>query len=122
MSLKLYLWGLKIWTLVSFVAVSAVVYFYDPNQGGVNLIFFYSSVFLFLGGMFTLLLTLSRKKYTEDDEVLLINVGMSFRQGMLLALLGVILLGMQSFRVLVWWDGLLVLAGILLVELFFLTR
>jgi len=47
---------------------------------------------------------------------------LSLRQGMLLSLLACGLLFLQSFRILVWWDGLLLLAGIFLIELYFLNK
>ncbi|MCX6763190.1 MAG: hypothetical protein NTZ97_00430 [Candidatus Moranbacteria bacterium] len=57
---------------------------------------------------------------TKDTAIS--NVSLSLRQGILLALLAVGLLALQSFRMLVWWDGLFLLAGIFLIELYFLSR
>ncbi|TAK95621.1 hypothetical protein EPO05_03620 [Patescibacteria group bacterium] len=123
MTLKAYLWGLKFATLLSFVALLSVVWFFDPyREGWIGLVLFYLSVLFFFSGIFATMLTAGRRRAAESEEVLFINVGMSFRQGVLLALLVVALLLLQSFRVLVWWDGLLVVAGILLAELYFLTR
>ena len=56
------------------------------------------------------------------DEMHIANVALSFRQGILLALLAVGLLILQSFRMLVWWDALLVVAGVFLIELYFLSK
>ena len=50
------------------------------------------------------------------------SVGVSFRQGALIAIAVCALLILQSFRLLVWWDGGIIVAGILLIELWFLSR
>jgi hypothetical protein len=122
MSLKAYLWGLKFSTFLALAAWGLIVFYVDPEKSGLEgQAFFYSSLFLALAGFFTLFFTLVRKKVVDEEEQLF-HVGMSLRQGLLLALLAVILLMMQHFRVLVWWDGLLVVAGTLLAELYFLSR
>jgi len=74
-----------------------------------------------LSGLFNLILLRLRKKITTSENAFA-QVGLSFRQSTLLSLLAIGLLVMQSFRVLVWWDGLLFLAGIFLIELYFLSK
>jgi hypothetical protein len=49
------------------------------------------------------------------------NIILSLRQGILLALLATSLLVLQGLRMLLWWDGLLIVAGIFLIELYFLS-
>ena len=51
-----------------------------------------------------------------------VNIGLSFRQGFLLAVLALGVLILQGMRLLVWWDGLLLVVGIFLVELYFLSK
>lgn len=122
MSLKAYLWGLKISTVLALSAWGLTLFWVDPQKGGwVGQLLFYSSLFLTLSGIFALLLTAVRKRKTDNEEQMF-HVGMSLRQGLLLAVLAIALLAMQRFGVLVWWDGLLAVAGILLVELYFLSR
>lgn len=122
MTLKSYLWGMRLGTLLALIAWSLVVFYTDPEKGDVLVKFiFYFTLFLFLSGIFILMLSLLRRKF-GGNGVVLSDLGMSFRQGMLLALLVVILLILQSFRFLVWWDGLLSVAGIFLIELYFLTK
>ena len=122
MTLKSYLWGMRFSTFLAFLAWSLVVFNADPEKGGATVKFvFYFTLFLFLSGIFILVLSLLRRKLGKDGMALS-DLGMSFRQGALLSVLTIILLILQSFRYLTWWDGLLAVAGIFLVELYFLTK
>jgi hypothetical protein len=122
MSLKAYIWGIRIVTLLSLGAFVCVVKFVDPDAAGlVGKILFYVSVFFFLSGFFNLLLLFLRKRKANAENAFS-NIGLSFRQGILLALFSIGLLIMQSFRVLIWWDGLLLLAGIFIIELYFVSK
>lgn len=122
MTLRSYIWGMRIVTLFSIIALALVVYYVDPEgSGAVGKAIFYLVLFFVLSGFFNLLLLRLRQKMT-DEENAHATVGLSFRQSVLLAILAIGLLIMQSFRILVWWDGLLLVAGIFLVELYFLSR
>lgn len=122
MSLKAYLWGLRISTVLALLAWSLTVVYVDPEKGGyVGQVLFYPSLFLVVTGFSTLIFTAIRRRKVEAEGQLF-HIGMSLRQGLLLGILTVGLLLMQSFRVLVWWDGLLALAAVLLAELYFLSR
>lgn len=121
MTLNVYLWGMRISTILALLAWGAVIYYVDPSKTGIlGQVLFYGSLFLALSGVFTIFFTWLRRKVNQDESF--VYIGMSFRQGLLLSLLVVILLIMQSFGVLVWWDGLLVVAALFLVELYFLSR
>lgn len=123
MTLKTYLWSIFGGALLSLIALGLVIAKVDPQTAGfLGQLMFYASAFLFFSGMFVFIFTLSRMRWSAQVESMSSVLAASFRQGILLALLCIILLLMQSFRVLTWWDGLLVLAGILLVELYFLAR
>jgi len=122
MTLKSYIWGIRAVTLFSIAALGLIVYYVDPEATGtVGKALFYLVLFLVLSGLFNLILLRLRKKITTSENALA-QVGLSFRQSTLLSLLAIGLLVMQSFRVLVWWDGLLFLAGIFLIELYFLSK
>ena len=109
-------------TLFSIGALGLVVYYVDPDSGGIiNISLFYLVLFFVFTGFSNLFLLRLRRRMT-DAETAGFNVSLSLRQGMLLAVLAVGLLILQSFRILVWWDGLLLLAGVFLIELFFLAR
>lgn len=122
MSLKAYIWGIRILTLLSLGAFIVVVKFVDPdNSGLVGKIFFYLSVFFFLSGFFNLLLLRLRKR-NLDAEKNFSTIGLSFRQGILLSIFSIGILILQSFRMLIWWDGLLLMFGVFIVELYFVSR
>lgn len=122
MTLGAYIWGIRFVTLVSVAAFGLVINFVDPDATGlVGKVLFYLSLFFALSGILNLFFLWLRRKFM-GIEMASMSVGLSFRQGNLLALFAVGLLIMQSFRVLVWWDGLLLLVGIFLVELYFLSR
>lgn len=122
MTLKIYLWGMRISTVLAVLALGAIVYYIDPEESAVvGRILFYVSLFLAMAGILILFLTWIRRKFS-DNQSSFIFIGMSFRQGILLSFLTVTLLFMQSFRILAWWDGLLMVAAIFLAELYFLSR
>ncbi|MEK7598191.1 MAG: hypothetical protein AAB487_00450 [Patescibacteria group bacterium] len=122
MTLKSYIWGIRLVALVSFIAGVLVVLYTDPEKAGTTgLVLFYMIVFFFLSSFFNLLLLWVRKK-TLGSEAVALNINLSFRQGMLLSIFAVGLLVLQSLRLLVWWDGLLLLAGVFVIELYFLSK
>ncbi len=122
MTLRAYIWGIRAVTLLSLVALSAIVVYIDPqNSAWVGLTLFYLATFFSASGMFNLLLLFLRKKLL-GEEAAADSVGLSFRQGVLLSGIVVGVLILQSFRVLVWWDAMLVVGGVFLVELYFLSR
>ena len=121
MTLRSYLWGIKIGTLLSLTALGFVVYYIDPDKSGIiGWILFFISLFLSLSGIFILSLTWIARKVNKE-KMAFSHLGMNFRQGVLLAFLAILLLLLQYFRVLTWWDGLLVAGGVFLIELYFLS-
>ncbi|EKE11051.1 MAG: hypothetical protein ACD_15C00149G0004 [uncultured bacterium] len=122
MSLRAYIWGIRILTLLSFGVFVAVVKLVDPDSSGlVGKIIFYLSAFFFLSGFFNLLL-LRLRKSNVNAENNFSSIGLSFRQGILLALFSIGILILQSFRILIWWDGLLLMFGTFIIELYFVSR
>jgi hypothetical protein len=132
MSYRFFLWLMRILALVSFGALLTVMMFSSPylnNQSFqelalFNVIIFEVSLFLGLWASLSLFLFWLRTLKIKDPRTKELNtsVGVSIRQGFLLALIFLILLIMQSFGILVWWDGLLAVGVILLIELYFLAR
>ncbi len=122
MTLKVYIWGMRIITLLSLIALGTVIFYVNPESAGIfGMVLFYLIIFFVLSGIFNLFLLFIRKKLL-GKEVVATNVGLSFRQGILLAIFCLIILILQSYRILVWWDALLSLGGIFLIELYFLNR
>ncbi len=122
MTIRAYLWGMRFCTLVALGSLILVVYRINPEKDGIpGQTLFYISLFFFITGIATLFLFWLRRTFSKN-EVVYANVGISFRQGVFVALTVLVLLILQSFRILVWWDGGIVLAGVLLIELWFLSR
>lgn len=123
MTLKSYLWGIRFGTVLSFIAWVMVILYINPEKSGfAGHLLFYASTFLFFAGVLILFFTWMKRRIGDDDEVAFIYLGTSFRQGILIALLLIGLLILQQHRMLLWWNGLLMVAGIFLMELYFLTR
>ncbi len=122
MTLRTYLWVVKIVTLFSFMALSAVVYFIDPERTGwAGKAIFYLVLFFALSGLLNLILTKLRNIWGGEKTVIL-NINLSFRQSVLLSAILIGLLLLQGLQILVWWTGLLLVSSIFLVELYFLSR
>ena len=128
MSEKAFQWGMRAVLVVGLAASVLVVMmtspYYNQDPEAKNfavIVVFYLSLAVLFTGVFSSFLFWLRKK-ASSKELMNVHMGVSFRQGCLLALVMVALLALQSFRVLTWWDGLLVAGAVLMVELYFLAR
>jgi hypothetical protein len=132
MSHRFFLWGMRALAVVSFLLMlTALVYlspYSDPysfrQSVSINILVFEVSLFFALSAGFSLLLFWIRTLKLDDlrNKELDSFAGVSFRQGFLLGLAVLILLIMQSFQILIWWDGLLAIGAIIMAELYFLAR
>ena len=122
MTLRSYIWGMRIAVLFSIVALGLAVNFINPESSGVpGKALFFLILFFALSGIFNLLLLwLRRRAISKENSLEKINL--CFRQGILLAVFGTGILVMQGQRILIWWSALLLIAGVFLMELFFITR
>ncbi len=122
MTLQSYLWGLRIGTVISFTAFCAIIFLTDPlDIGNIAFILFYLTFFLTISGLSVLILTWLWHKMARD-MLTLGEIGMAVRQGILIGVFATVLVGMQQMKVLLWWDALIVLGIVFLIELYFLTR
>lgn len=128
MTTNSFLWGMRFVTMLAVAASLSLLLLtapysnQDPGQKlFVNIVLLNISLFISLTGIFTLFLFFLRRKAT-GNEVVGAHLGVSFRQGMFLALTAIILLVLQSLRILTWWDGLLAAGAVMMVELYFLAR
>jgi len=122
MTIRSYLWGMRLSTLVALVSLGLVIRYINPFRDGVlGLTLFYISLYFSITGLATLFLFWLRRKFSKN-EVAYTNVGISFRQGMLVALAVALLFILQSFHLLLWWDAGLVIVAALLIELWFLSK
>ena len=122
MTIRAYLWGMRFSTLAALAAMGLVVKYINPTRDGLlGKGLFYASLYFTVTGIATLFLFWLRRTFSKGRAIQE-SVGVSFRQGALVAFAVCALLLLQSFRLLVWWDGGIVVAGVLLVELWFLSR
>ena len=113
---------MRLISIISLAALAMVAVYIDPkNSGALGILLFYTIVFFMLGGFFNLFLIFARRKFL-GNEMAALSVNLSFRQGMLLSAAAIGMLILQSFRMLAWWNALLVIAGVFLVELYFLSK
>lgn len=121
MSLKQYLSLMAVGTVVSWGALGLVLTYLDPKEtGALGFLFFYISVFLSATGSLTLL-GFAWRYFRHRDEVLFRHVSISFRQGVLLALVAVGTLFLQAQELLTWWNLTLLVVGLTLLEFFLLS-
>lgn len=119
MSLSVYLWGIRLFTLLSLCAWFGVVVALDPAQAGaVGLVLFFTSLFAFVLGVMTLFVTGVYRRALGPASAAH-HLGGAFRQALLLSLFAIGLVFFQKERILTWWDALLLLAAVLLIEFSF---
>jgi hypothetical protein len=116
MSLNVYLWGIRLFLLLSLGAWVGIILAVDPYRAGiVGTILFFLSLFGVLLGILTLFVTWVYRKGLGEMSAAH-HLGGAFRQAFLLALFALGLVFLQMKHLLTWWDGLLVLAAVLLCE------
>lgn len=117
-------------TVIALVGWGIVIYRLDPcltpslegcqKVSFLALILFTLSLFFALLGIFTLLGFFLRRQL--QGEFFYDQMGISLRQGLLLALTAILSMFLFLYGVLTWWSGFLLLAIILLIEVYFTAR
>ncbi len=116
MSLSAYLWGIRLFVLLSLSAWLGIVVAVDPNQaGGVGTLLFFTSLLAFFLSTLTLFVTWVYRKALGEVSAAH-HLGGAFRQAFLFAFFLVMVVYFQLERILLWWDMLLLLAATLLIE------
>ncbi|MBU1167085.1 hypothetical protein KKC60_01610 [Patescibacteria group bacterium] len=122
MTLQKYLLGIAVSTVFCFVAFGLICFYIDPdNTNLVGYLCFYASLMFSLVGLFTLL-GFYLRVWLSKNEIIFAYVAPSFRQAVLLSVIVIGSLILQSFRLLTWWDAILFVASIVLLEFFFMSR
>lgn len=117
-----FLTGILIATFFSWASWFVVLYKLSPfSQPALSLSLFYASLFIALAGTFALIFYFLRV-WANKKEIYNVHLNTSLRQGVLLSVMIIVGLGFQRLRVLTWWDGLLLLAIVLLIEFYFHSR
>lgn len=94
----------------------------NPTEaGGVGFVIFYLSGFLALVGTFSLLGFFLRVWFSHE-QVIFRHLGISFRQAVLFALLLIVALILQGERYLTWWNMLMLVAFLTVVEFVFISK
>ena len=121
MSLKKYLFLMILATILCWLAFAFVLFSINPKTAGATgLLFFYLSLFLGLLGIFSIFGFLVRY-FLGRRIVAYRQVKIAFRQGAMFALLLTGSLFLQGQRLLVWWNTLLFIFLLSVIEYFFLT-
>ena len=108
-------------TAFCWLAWAMVILYINPFQAGIlGFLFFYVSLLLALIGTFSLAGFLIRIILIKK-EVISKLVGISFRQAILFAVLIVGLLFLQSKQLLTWWNILLLVLALTILEFFFIS-
>lgn len=116
MSLSFYLWGVRLFTVCAFFASLGVVIAINPEEtGSVGRGLFFVSLFAVLTGVLTLFVTWTYRKALGESRTVH-HLGSAFRQALLLSLYALGIVFFQYAGILVWWDALLLLAVMLLIE------
>ena len=119
MSLRAYLWGIRLFLLLSFSAWIAIIIAVEPYQAGaIGRGLFFVSFFGTVLGFMTLLVTWVYEKSLGGVSTAH-HLGGAFRQAFFLSFFLVLLVFLQMKQALTWWDSLLALAAILLIEFSF---
>ncbi|MBN2306647.1 hypothetical protein JXD20_01565 [Candidatus Peregrinibacteria bacterium] len=117
-----YITAILIATFLSWASWFVVLYKLSPfSQPVLALSLFYSSLFIALAGTFVMLFYFLRV-WVNKKEIYNVHLNTSLRQGILLSAMIIIGLAFQRLRVLTWWDGILLLAIVLLIEFYFSSR
>lgn len=119
MSLSAYLWGIRLFILLSLSVWLSIVFAVDPEQAGtIGVSLFFISLFaMVLGFLMLFIAWVYRQGLGEAGAAH--HLGGAFRQAFLLAMYAVAVIFFQYARILTWWDGLLLLAAVLLLEFSF---
>ena len=117
MTLRQYLILMSIGTAICWVVWFLVIGNIDPNEAGVfGFLFFYASLFLALSGTISVIGFLLRKQLIKNDEIAFHHVRHTFRQGIFISLLILLILLMSQYQLLNWWTGMIAMLLFLVLE------
>lgn len=113
--------GLLVSTLIFGGILLGMTLFLSPEKGGVVIALYYISFFIFIAG-FSTIINFFIRRWWMHNEVVFGNIKSSMRQGTLFSIFLTSLLLLSSMKLLTWWDALIVVFSLFLVELYFKTR
>jgi hypothetical protein len=105
-------------TFLALLSVVAIFFFSDPEIAGkLTFFFLYLSIFLALFGGFTLVGAFVRKFFSQS--LFGSNLGLSLRQGLIIALLVTVSLLLSAKGLLYWWVEASLILFFVFFEIFF---
>jgi len=120
MDLKKFLLYMSLATLLCWFGFLMVIFSISPNEiGTLTFLLFYLILGLAVMGTLTIIGFLIRKIFNKK-ELAFEHVLVSFRQAIWLSLILIISLYLQSKQLLAWWNAVLLILGLGLIEFFYL--
>jgi hypothetical protein len=120
MDLKKFLLSMTFATLLCWFGFFMVILFISPQEiGFLTFLLFYLILALAVIGTLTILGFLLRKLFNRK-ELAFEHIIVSFRQAIWLSLILIISLYLQSQQLLAWWNAILLVLGLGLIEFFYL--
>ncbi|MDD4995465.1 MAG: hypothetical protein PHW53_03325 [Patescibacteria group bacterium] len=122
MTLRAFILFMLLATIICWSAFLIIIFKTNPYEtGALGFIFFYASLFLSLIGTLTVAGIFVRMIILKRDDFISRRVAASFRQGAFLAAVAVAGLYLMSRGLLTWWNVLFFVAGVSLLEFFFIS-
>jgi hypothetical protein len=122
MSHSTYILGIFIATVFGWASLAVVINKLSPfTSPELSLSLFYASLFIALTGTISLFIYYLRA-WLNKGLITNVHLNISLRQGFLISSMLCIGIAFQRLKVLTWWDGLLLLAIVLLIEFYFMSR
>lgn len=122
MSRNFYLTGVSVAAVFAWASWGVVINKFSPYVSPVPaLTLFYASLFIALTATFALF-GFYLRVWLNKDEVYIQHINIAIRQGFLLALVVCVAMFFQRLRVLTWWDGLLLVMMMILIEFYFMAK
>lgn len=117
MSIRHYLIIMSLGTALSITALIFIVFGIDPYEAKLTgLFFFYSTFFISVIGLFSVIGFLIRWAVIKNKQVMLRHVRKTFRQSITIASLLTISLLFMQFDLLRWWNTLILVALFIIIE------
>lgn len=117
MTLKQYLLLMATGTVMCWVAWLFILFNIAPEQAGfLGFTFFYTSLFLGIVGVFSVIGFMIKKKKIDQEEIIFRQVKKTFKQGVLFGVFVVLSLILLQFNLLFWWNAILLALVYILLE------
>ncbi len=121
MTFRQYLFWMTLSTLLCWLGVFSIIEVIDPSQAGLlGFLMFYAALALALIGTFSVFGMLLRAAFRRHEAITR-HMAVSFRQSVLLTVLVVGSLLLQSKTLLTWWNLLLFIGTLTLLEFFLIS-